>query len=138
MSVCAHVGRNKGDVCRYTGKIKHGKGDRESLALLCCCIKHTVTNGDNFPYSPTIIEEKNLIVICHPLFVKQLLLNSSYVLSSAVKRSSFSFFMVCRMHFSTNTAPCKGHPIRNAFLSSEHNGKTQHLQPILTISLDIS
>lgn len=30
-----------------------------------------------------------LIVICHPLVVKQLLLDSSYVFSSAVKRSCF-------------------------------------------------
>lgn len=34
--------------------------------------------------------------------------------------------MVCRMHFGMNTAQCKGHPIKNVSLSSEHNGKPQH------------
>lgn len=62
---------------------------RQREPRLCSSIKHTVTNADNFfPYHYQNRRLK-LIVICHLLFVKQLLLNSPYTLSSAVRRSCF-------------------------------------------------
>lgn len=79
---------------------------------------------------------KNLIVICHPLLVKQLLLNSSYVLSSAVKRSSFfSWSAECisvwtQLH--AKVTPSKMFPSAVSIMA-----KPSILQSTLTILLDI-
>lgn len=90
ISACVCVRRNKGDACRYTGKIRHGKEERERAWSLFVVVSSTLLlMVIIFPPHQYHNRRIKLIVICHPLFVKQLLLNGFYVLSSAVKRSCF-------------------------------------------------
>lgn len=107
---------------------------RQREPRLCSSIKHTVTNADNFfPYHCQNRRLK-LIVICHLLFVKQLLLNSPYTLSSAVRRSCF-FSWPAKCISVWTQLDAKVTPSKVFSLSSEYNGRKGILQSILTILL---